>query len=740
MEVVDSFTPSTLRAYYEKWYHPENQALIVIGNVDVDHTEQMIRQMFGGIKAHANAAQVTPVPVPDNEQAIYITDKDKEMPYTIIEIEMKADPLPRELRQTQMAYVHQYLTSMICSMFGNRMNEQVREPDCPFMQLSLGYGQYGGLSSTKDAFVLNAMPKDGKDKETLAAAVRELRRIKLHGFTAGEYVRAKEEFLSGKEKAYTNRDKRKNSEFYSACLNNYISGYAMPDAETTYQLWQMIAQSISLDMINQTLAQVITIDSDKNMMVLCFSQDKEGKETFSENDLKNIIAASRAEKVTAWVDNTKNEPLIKEMPKAGKIVKEKMLDKFGYTELTLSNGAKVCLKKTDFKDNEILLRGWAQGGTWQYGEKDYTNMTLFYDVTETFGLGNFTNSELYKALAGKQCSLSVGMGNRENNVSGSSTPKDFETMMQLLYLHFTAPQKDEKTYGTLISIVETALKSRDLNPEAALQDSISYYIGQGNKRYANIKVDDLKNVSLDRCMEIMREQFSNVNNFTFTITGNFDEQQARQLVCQYIGSLPGKGKTVQTKDERTLFNGNINCDFKRKMEAPKPSMIQVYKGTTEYTLRNSILASFVGEVLTAKLMKVVREDSSAVYSINANANINAEPEKSYAMLTISAPISTPEKTDLVLELADWCVKEVAEKADLESVENVRKNMLKQHDINLRNNGTWPSMLRTWYCWGIDSLTDYKEIVSEITPEDVSAFLRDNILSGGNKLRVVMRPE
>lgn len=740
MEVIDSFQPQTLRAYYEKWYHPEHQAIIVIGDVDVDHTEKTIKEMFGNIKAHANAAHVTPLPVPDNEQTIYITDKDKEMPYTVLEIEMKADPLPHELRQTQLAYVHKYLTNMICSMFGKRMNELVREPDCPFMQLSLGYGLYGGISSTKDAFILTAVPKDSKDKETLAAAVRELRRIKQHGFTAGEYVRAKEEFLSGKEKAYTNRDKRKNNEFYSACIGNYIDGYAMPDAETTYQLWQAIAQSISLDVINQTIAQAITIDTDKNMMVLCLAQDKEGKENLSKDDMKDIITTTRTEEITAWVDNTKNEPLIKDMPKAGKIIKEKKLENFGYTELTLSNGAKVCLKKTDFKDNEILLRGWAQGGTWQYGEKDYTNMTLFHDITETFGLGNFSNSELEKALAGKQCSLSVSMDNRNNNVSGSSTPKDFETMMQLLYLYFTAPQKDEKTYNTLINMAETGLKNRDLQPETAFNDSIADYMFQGNKRYANIKVDDLKNASLDRCMEIMRDQYSNVNNFTFTITGNFDEQQARQFACQYIGSLPGKGKTVKTKDERTLFCGNLKCDFKRKMESPKPYMMQAYKGTTEHTLRNSVLASFVGEVLTAKLLKVVREDSSAVYGISASASINAEPEKSYTMLTIYAPISSPDKADLVLALTDRCVKEIAEKADPESVENVRKNKLKQFDINLRNNGTWPGMLKTWYRHGIDSYTDFKKIVNEITPEDVSKFLRDSILANDNKLQIVMRPE
>lgn len=739
MEVIDSFQPQTLRAYYEKWYHPENQAVIVIGDIDVEHTERMIKEMFGSIKAHANAAHVVSVPVPDNEQAIYITDKDKEMQYTVFELDMKTEPLPRELRNTQMAYVQQYMVSMINTMFNLRMNEQVREPDCPFLQLSLGYGAYS-VAKTKETMTVTAVPKEGKEKETLAAVVKELRRAKEYGFTASEYVRAKDVFLSFKEKAYTNRDKRKNSEFYGKCLANYMQGAAMPDAETDYQLWQMMAQSISFEMINQAVKQCITIDSDKNLVLVCFAQEKDGREYLTETDMSNIIKEARTEELTAWVDNTKDEPLIKETPKAGKIVKEKKQEKLGYTELTLSNGARVCLKKTDFKDDEIILRGWAPGGTWQYGEEDYANVKLFYDVTETFGLSGFTNSELIKALAGKQCGLSVNMSNRYDNVNGNSTPKDVETMMQLLYLYFTVPEKDEKSFQTLMSTAEIFLKNRDLQPEAAFNDTIVNYMNCGNKRFASLQMDDLKEVSLDRCMEIEREHFSNVNNFVFTIIGNFDEQQMRQLVCQYVGSLPGKGKEVKTTDQRTLFDGTIVCDFNRKMESPKPCIMQGYKAETENTLRNRVLAKYVSEVLTAKLLKVVREDESAVYSISAGASINDEPEKSYVMMTLSAPVSTPEKVNLVLELVEKCIAEVAGGAEPAAVENVKSTLLKQADINARKNSSWQGYIESWYVNGLDLYTDYKKIVSEVTPEDVTAYLRDTILAGGNKLQVVMRPE
>lgn len=741
MSVVDSFTPPTLRAYYEKWYHPAHQAIIVIGDVDVNHTEQTIREMFGGIKAHDGAAMAEPVAVPDNEETIYVSDHDKEMPYTVFEVDMKTDPMPREMLKTQATYVQQYITTMMGTMFNMRMTEIMQEPDCPFLQLNMGYGSYLGMAVTKDATKVVCVPKEGREEEALAALVKEVRRVKEHGFTAGEYARAKEEFLAGKEKAYSNRDKRRNDEFYRQCLSNYLYGYSMPDAETNYRMWQTMAQMLPLEVINQTMAQVLTIDSDRNLVVVCFEQEKEGKKVTTAGDMKRVIDAARTEPLTAWVDNAKDEPLIKQLPNPGKIVAEKENKQFGYTELTLSNGAKVCLKKTDFKDDEVILRGWKKGGSWLYGEDDFSNLKLYHDITETFGLAGFSNSELMKALAGKKCGVGINLGNRYDLVTGNSVPKDMETMMQLLYLMFTAPEKDEKAYNTLMGIVETVLKNRDLQPETALSDSVAYYSTKGNARFASLKVDDLKNVSLDRVMQITRERFSTADGYVFTIIGNYDEQTIRQLVCQYIGGIAkANAKVDASKDERTMFDGNVVCDFKRKMETPKPYIIETYRGETEHTLKNRILASYAGQVLSMKLLKVVREDAGASYSVGASTYIDAEPEGSYAMMTISSPISKVEMTDEALALIRKCVDEVAAEADATDVDKVRKNMLKQADINARINGTWQGIIEAWYMYGLDTSTDYKKIVGEVTPQEVSAFLRNDILGKGNRLTVVMRPE
>ncbi|MCM1510191.1 MAG: insulinase family protein [Clostridium sp.] len=742
MEVVDNFKPEALRAYYEKWYHPENQAIIVIGDIDVDHTEQKIKELFGGIKAHENAAHVTPVEVPDNEEAIYIFDKDKEMQYSIFMIDMKSDPLPREMMNTQMEYMNSYLSDLVCMMFNSRMRELAQEPDCPFIQFTLSYGNYI-YSKTKDAFDVTVVAKDGKSREALLAAVRELKRLKEYGFTGGEFVRAKEEFLLQREKAYSNRDKRKHTELYRQCVNHYLDGSAMPDPETDYQIWQALAQQLPLDIINQGLKESITINEDKNLVVACFAQEKDGAEYLSVDDMKAVVAEGRGLAVEAWVDNTKDEPLVSEknMLKAGKIKSEKKNDVLGYTELTLSNGAKVILKKTDFKNDEVLLRGWADGGKCLYGDADNSNMKLINYVTGTFGLGNFTNNELEKALAGKQANVSVDLSNLVySGVHGKSTPKDLETMMQLLYLHFTAPQKDEKAYNTLMKGLETQLKNRDLQPATALSDTLTMALYCNNPRFAPLTAADIPNVSLDRCLQIMRERFSNADDFTFTIIGNFDEETIRPLVCKYIASLPGKGKKAGVTDVRTLFKGNVVKDFKRKMETPQPSILQVLHAQVDNTLENDVLATYVGEVLSQMLLKDVREDAGAAYSCGAYLTVAPYRFGTEVMMQVYAPISTPEKVDIALDLIKQDIDKLSETADAEIVAKVKANLLKDADVNVKKNAYWAGIIDGYTKYGIDGLTEYKKIVEAVTPEQISAFLKNKVLVSGNKLSVVMRPE
>lgn len=739
MEVVDNFKPEELRDYYQKWYHPENQAIIVIGDIDVDHTEKMIKQLFADIKAGPLAAHVQPTAVPDNKEAIYIFDKDKEMQYTIMSLNMKTEAMPREYKGTQMLYVQRYLSSIITAMFNARMAEKALDPDCPYVQMSMGYGMYN-VSKVVDATSVTSVAKDGKEKEAYATMIRELKRVKDFGFTGSEFARAKEEFLSQREKEYTNRDKRKHTEYYEQCVSHFLDGEAMPDAETEYQLWQAVAQQINFDIVNASAKKLITIDCDSNLVSYCFAQEKDGAVYLTTDIMKQTMQDVRAEKLEAWVDNAKDEPLIANMPKAGKIKKESKNSTFGYTELLLSNGAKVILKKTDFKDDEILLAATAKGGEAQYGEADYSNLRFFNDAMQTCGLGNFNSTELDKALAGKQASIALSLSLNNRSVSGKSTPKDIETMMQLLYLNFTAKAKDEKAFTTLVSMYETALKNRDLKPETQLSDSIVANLYSHDPRFKNITSDDLKNISIDRMLEIARDNFSNANNFTFTFVGNFDEAQMRQLVCQYIASLPGKGKAVKPAEVRKLFSGKVENRFTRKMETPKPYIVQFFKAPVEYNLRNDVLADYAAEVLSMELLKAVREDAGATYNIGASAQMLYSPKQTTLLLSVKTPISEPAKVEPAISIIADCFDKATKTIDPEKVAKVKANFLKSADVNQKRNGYWASVINTFVDKNIDIMTEYKAVVESVTPEDIAAFIKNNIVAPGNFLNIVMMPE
>lgn len=740
MEVVDNFKPQELRDYYEKWYHPENQAIVVIGDIDVDYTVNKIKELFSDIKKGPNAASVTPTAVPDNNEAIYVFDKDKEMQYSVMSLMMKSDPMPQELRGTQLAYVQNYMTSLMSRMFSSRASEMSLDPNCPFINLSMGYGNYI-LSKTKEAFSFDVVAKEGKEKEAFTTMIREVKRIKDFGFTGSEFVRAKEAFMAEREKEYSNRDKRLSKAYINECVRNFLDGDPMPGAEIDYQLWQALSQAITLDMINQQVKAALTLEKDTNLVCYSFAREVDGAAYCDVDQMKSIIAQVRNETLQPWVDNVKDEPLISQMPKAGKITKETKNETLGYTELTLSNGAKVVLKKTDFKNDEILFSGFAPGGSALYGEKDYSNLRLFEYVINTVGLGNFTNNELEKALAAKQVSITPALDTKFSRISGKTTPKDLETLMQLFYLYFTAPQKDEKAYTSLMNALETALKNRDLQPSTQMSDSIAAYMYNHNPRFANLTVNDLKNVSLDRIIEISRERFNNVNNFTFVIVGNFDETQIRQHLCQYVASLPGKEKAVKVPEVTTYFTGIKGCEFKRKMETPQPQIMQCLGAEIDFNLKNDILCDYAGEVLSTVLLKVVREEASLTYNIGAAARtVLTANGKARINVFIQSPIGKPEDVDKAIALIKECVDGLTKSADPEVVAKIKANYLKEADVQAKQNGYWKNVLEFNKKYGYDQHTDYKKIVESITPEQISEFFRTKIANSGNFINIVMRPE
>lgn len=355
MSVIDNFKPEALRAYYHKWYRPDNQAIIVVGDVDVDRTEQKIKEMFSGIKLDPNAVPVVDEQVPDNNEAIILVDKDKEQRVDVVQIFMKHEAVPDSLKGNMLYLIQQYATDLSTSMINSRLNEISQNPDCPFVQAFVYDGEYI-YSKTKDAFNIVCIPKPGKTEEAVSAALREVLRAAKCGFTATEYVRAKDEYMSQLEKIYTNRDKQKNDFWGDQYRDHFLGNEPIPSIEDQYMTMQQIAPMLPVDLANEIIKELVS-ETDTNLVVFAEYTEKEGAVYPTPESIKKAIDAVHGEQLTAWVDNVKNEPLITEMPAKGSIVSEKENAALGYKELTLSNGARVLLKKTDFKDDEVILSG-----------------------------------------------------------------------------------------------------------------------------------------------------------------------------------------------------------------------------------------------------------------------------------------------------------------------------------------------------------------------------------------------
>ena len=737
MEIIDNFKPEVLRAYYEKWYRPDNQAIIVVGDVDVDKVEQKIKNLFGSIKMPANPAAVVAENVPDNKEAIIVVDKDKEMQYSIVELMFKSDPIPDEIKENMQYLVINYMKNACLGMLNDRLAELAQKADCPYLQGSVDYGQYL-LSKTKDAFEVSVLPKEGQTEAALKAAFIEARRAAQFGFTATEYQRYKSNFISQLDKQYSNKDKRFNSQFVNTYVQNYLAKEPIPSLDDYYQVMKQLAPALPLEAVNELMKGFFE-DKDSNMVVLNFNQEKEGAVYPTEASLKKAIDEARATQIEAYVDNVKNEPLITTMPKAGKIQKEVAGKKFDYKELTLSNGAKVILKQTDLKKDQVILSGEGFGGSSLYGEADFANIKMFDDVIEASGLGNFSHTELEKALAGKIASASLSLSSDRAHISGSSTPADVETMLQLVYLYFTNINKDQESYDNMMKTTELMLKNKLLQPESVFSDSLSLTLTCHDKRQAPLATEDLKNVSYDRILQMAKEQTSNAAAFTFTIIGNYDEATIRPLIEKYLGALPSQKKIVKGKDVEKLFKGEVINDFTRKMETPKAIAVMTWMNDKmDYSLQNVIRTSMVGQILTMIYTEKIREEASAAYSVAAQSGISRDDFRTLTQLLVYCPMK-PEKGDIATKIMKEEVENLAKSVDAEKLNKVKEYMLKDIDDQAKTNNYWLRQINRLRLFGVDTHTDYKATVQAQTPESIAAFMQE-FLKPGNRAEVIMLPE
>lgn len=735
MEVVDNFPHQALRDYYETWYRPDLQGIVVVGDIDVDRIEGKIKEMFSKIEKPVNPAERVYFPVADNEKPIVAFGSDKEQDKYVSQIMFKYDALPDSLKGTMADVTTAYLLDMAQMMLQIRLNEQGQKADAPFAAASAFYGEFI-MAKTKQAFQFAMLPKGNSFDEGLKAVYREALRAKRGGFTATEYARCRTEYLSQLEKAYNNRNQQENKTLAESYVRNFIDKKPIPGIETEYQMMSMIVNQIPVEAVNQVFSQIV---SDKNLVVLGMMPAREGESCPKDEDILALLSQVEAENIAPYVDNVKDEPLVSELPAAGKVVKENVLSDFGAKEWILSNGAKVILKKTDFKADEINMMAVAKGGTSVYGNDKAADLMFMPAVLEQHGLGSFTNSELTKLMAGKQVSLKVSLDDYVRRLSGNTTPKDLKTYMEMIYMTFTGLTVTPDEFTAMQNLYKGLIQNQAQNPNFVFQKKVQEYLySSPNKQVFG--VSDIEKANREDILSIIREQLANAAEFTFVFSGNFDEAELKALVEQYIATLPSvKGKKQELKHSPAveIKSGNEEKEFSLKMEVPQGSAVVIISGKMPYSFKNRLMASMSAQIISARLLSEVREKEGAVYSIYTQGSQDRLSEVSVVYQTIFQV--KPEKKDRALEIIRSEFENLAKETPVEELDKVKEFMVKQITGDEQTNSYWCSMMAGNELLPSEVCVKAEQVIQSITPKEISGYVNE-VMKQNNYRVLVMMPE
>ncbi|MDR3194428.1 MAG: insulinase family protein [Tannerella sp.] len=733
IDVIDHFKPDELRDYYRKWYRPDLQAIIIVGDINVDEVEATVQTLFADIPAPVNPARREREAVPDNEEPLVSIARDKESTRMILSLYYKHDPVPDELKGTLQDYLVHYIRQVIAFIMQERFSELLQKASPPFINAYAGDGEYM-IAKTKDAWTAAAIVKPDALDEAMNALTAETNRVKRFGFTAAENDRARTTILKMMESAYNEREKQKNGVFAEEFVRHFTDGECIPGIEMEYKLIGQLAPALQAEQVSQYARQII---GDRNIVISLTGPDKEGVTYPSEAELLEKFRLAETIPVEAYAEEAGSEPLIAALPAPGRIVDTRPDPLFGATLHTLSNGVKVILKETELKTDEILMQASSKGGSTLFDDTDANNLKLFNSVAEIGGLGDFSATQLNKALTGKNVSCNISLDEDAECISGAAVPADIRTLFELVYLSFTAPRSDEEAYASFEERIRGQLENARLNPMNTFRDSIDRALYGNQPRAKRLEAADIPDIRYDRIMEMYRERYADASDFVFTFVGNITPDSMIPMMEQYLATLPALHRTEQGRADRVpvLRRGEFESRFVRTMETPKASVLNYYSGQTGYDTETTVTAAMLEQILDLVYMEKVRENESGSYGVSASLGIAEFPE-GQAFLQIYFD-TDPALKDKLLAIVKDELQSIIDNGPREAdFIKTRDNMLKRHEESLQENAYWLHILDGYYFRGHDWHTGYVDILNRVTPATVQAFAR-TLIAQGNHIEIVM---
>lgn len=736
-ENLSTFKPESLVNFYKTWYRPDMQAIIVVGDIDVDSVEGKIKTIFASLPKAENPKAKDVITIPDNNEPIVAIVTDKEMNATSAALFIKSQPMPMAMRATGMSVINSLVQSLISEMMNERLNDIAQAANAPFLGASVGFGE---ACATMDMFSAGVQSKDGEIMKAFNALLIELEKAKRFGFTEDEYTRAKTNILKGYERAKENAASRQNGQLVNPLMDHFTSGWAYTTPETDYKNAQAYLQMFPLAAINQSLGQLFT---DKNIVITYNAPEKEGLAKPSEKDFTDALAAAKSADIKAPEAAKATEPLLDATALKGSAVKKTTEGKFGTTIWTLANGIEVIVKPTDYKKDEVIIKTAAKGGRSLLPVELIPSLdrNIYSIYLQNAGISKFPQTQLNKMLAGKVANASVYFSEIEQGVTAGGSPKDMETIMQLLYLNYTAPRYNPSEFEVGFNQIKAILPNMLKQPSFVYSMALQKALANDHPRRPVLDEAMLSKVSVENIKKAHDILFADAAGTKVYITGNVNLAELKPLVEKYIGSLPVKSKSGKMWVDQKLDmpKGIVDKSFDFEMQTPKTTVGLIYNGKMVKNLENDILMSALTSVLDQTYTKTIREDEGGTYGVGVQGEISGEPKEDFVFLvTFDTDFAKSKK---LIDIAKQGLSDIAEKGpNAEYVAKTKENMLKAFPEQQIKNGYWANIIYNYYSKGKDVYTNYTETVNKVvTPDNIQKIMK-HILDQNNRVDLMMNPK
>lgn len=730
-EILENAPHDVFKRFYEDWYRPDLMAVVVVGDVDVAAVEKMIVKHFSKIKGPENPRPHQEYSLPGHKETLFSIVTDPELTTSRINVSFKHGDMPvnniTDFRRRVIEILNQ-------NLFNDRLSELVREENPPYLG---AFASLGASVRNANNYNLGVTPKEGAFEEGFTTLLREMRRLKEFGFTQSELDRGRVEYMTFLERAYNERDKTNSRAYVNTAVQHYLTGAPLMEIEQLKPLFEEILPTITLEEVNTASAGWIT---DENRVVTVSMPEKEGLTPPTQAEIMSWWDKAAKLPIEPYKDNVGEGPIVEKEPTPGKVVSEKKHEAIDTTEWTLSNGVRVVIKETDFKNDQILFRATSPGGSSLMPDDKVDNASMGTIMVGMSGLGKFDADQWRKLLADKNVSVSPSIGGTSEGFTGSSTPKDLETALQLVYLNFTAPRITEKAWNSTIARYEQFLINQNKQPGTVFNRKFTAAYYNNHPRMKPLEAEDLRKMDRKMAEDFFKDRFADASDFTFFFVGNINRETAKPLIEKWLGGLPSINREEKWVDNKVVpVTGKHELVVNKGME-PRASVTLRFHGPAEWSIWNSYVVSSVTEALRIRFIKLLREEMGGVYSVGVQGSLSRIP-RNYFTNVISFTCDPERKEELIAAVYTELERLAKEGFAAETVDKVRNAQKRAYEEAMEQNGRWLGYISSYYSNELDPnmIVDIPKRYDSLNGDHLKQAVTDFYLVD-NRFKAILLPE